>query len=137
MTGAAMRTRLRRQWLPLAAALGLLVCTLIPLAALPDHPLCPWRAISGLPCPGCGLTRGLVSAAHGRFGQAWGFHPLAPALYAGLWFVLGLPLLHRRPRLWAALTRCRRPAAALVPAIVLLLWVWNLLRIILRPGAGG
>ena len=30
---------------------------------------CAFRRVTGLPCPGCGLTRSWVLTAHGRFGQ--------------------------------------------------------------------
>lgn len=41
-------------------------------------PLCPLQAWSGLTCPGCGLTRGLVSLLHGEVTSAVAFHPLSP-----------------------------------------------------------
>ncbi|MGN6695130.1 MAG: DUF2752 domain-containing protein [Aquihabitans sp.] len=33
-------------------------------------PPCPFRAATGVPCPGCGMTRLADAVAHGRFGQA-------------------------------------------------------------------
>ena len=45
-------------------------------------PPCPFWAL-GFPCPGCGLTRALLMAAHGRFADAWAMNPLWP-----LWFFL-------------------------------------------------
>jgi hypothetical protein len=52
----------------------------VPLVnkALPGT--CTFRRISGMPCPGCGLTRSFISMAHGRFADAWNFNP------AGLFF---------------------------------------------------
>ena len=38
-------------------------------------PLCFFRRTLGIDCPGCGLTRCFVSAAHGNLAQAWSFHP--------------------------------------------------------------
>ena len=32
--------------------------------------VCAFRRLSGLPCPGCGLTRSWVLTAHGRLGHA-------------------------------------------------------------------
>lgn len=37
--------------------------------------LCWLRALSGLPCPGCGLTRSVCHLARGDAGQALWFHP--------------------------------------------------------------
>ncbi len=47
---------------------------------LPD--LCPFRVMTGLPCPGCGMTRALACIAHGHFADSWGFHPLGWAVFA-------------------------------------------------------
>lgn len=47
--------------------------------------ICPFNNLTGLPCPGCGLTRGFVCLAHGRFVEALHWHPLSPFI-----FLLGL-----------------------------------------------
>lgn len=52
--------------------------------------LCPFRLVTGLRCPFCGLTRALACAIRGEWGRAWGFHPLWPAaaltlVLAGVW----------------------------------------------------
>lgn len=42
--------------------------------------ICPFRLATGLPCPGCGLTRSWVALAHGRVSDSFGanlFGPLA------------------------------------------------------------
>jgi len=38
-------------------------------------PVCLFRALSGLPCPGCGLTRALSSLLDGRAAAAFAYHP--------------------------------------------------------------
>ncbi len=35
---------------------------------------CLWRVITGLPCPGCGMTHALLALAHGDLRAAWGFN---------------------------------------------------------------
>jgi len=49
---------------------------------LPD--LCWWRRLLQIECPGCGLTRSLVCAVHGRWKLAVGFHPGGIVVLAGL-----------------------------------------------------
>jgi hypothetical protein len=47
-------------------------------------PICPFRALTGLQCPGCGSTRGLYRLLHGDVVAAFELNPL---------FVLSLPFL--------------------------------------------
>lgn len=39
-------------------------------------PVCPFRALTGFTCPGCGSTRGMHQLLHGNFGAAFEFNPL-------------------------------------------------------------
>src|SRR6266487_2273568 len=39
-------------------------------------PVCPFRALTGFTCPGCGSTRGLHSLLHGHLVTAFTFNPL-------------------------------------------------------------
>ena len=60
-------------------------------AALPSDgagvPLCLFKALTGLPCPGCGLTRAFSSLLHGQFAKAYAFHPFV-FLFVPLAFLL-------------------------------------------------
>lgn len=57
-----------------AAALG--AAFLISPDHVEDGPIiCPFRRMTGLPCPGCGLTRSWVYLAHGRWSDSWAAHP--------------------------------------------------------------
>jgi hypothetical protein len=38
--------------------------------------ICPFRAVTGLPCLFCGLTRAFAYATHGEFAAAWDSNPL-------------------------------------------------------------
>ena len=40
------------------------------------YPPCPFYALTGLYCPGCGTTRALHQLLHGHLGEAFGFNPL-------------------------------------------------------------
>ena len=55
--------------------------------------ICLTRRVLGLPCPGCGLTRGVAHLLQGNLARAMELHPLAPlaALDAiGGWALWGL-----------------------------------------------
>ncbi len=41
---------------------------------------CMIKAVTGLPCPGCGLTRAYVALFHGHFRDAFFYHPLFPVV---------------------------------------------------------
>ena len=50
--------------------------------------ICPLLLSTGIPCPGCGITRAFGHATHGRFREAFEFHSLWPLLlayFAFLW----------------------------------------------------
>ncbi len=55
--------------------------------------VCWTRAMTGLPCPGCGMTRALSSAARGMLEQSWHHHPFGMPLLALFVFTAGLSLL--------------------------------------------
>lgn len=40
--------------------------------------LCLFRNITGIACPGCGMTRSLIATGHLHFQDALTFHPLGP-----------------------------------------------------------
>ena len=50
--------------------------------------VCPFRALTGLPCPGCGMTRAWISLLHGDLSAAFRFHPLFWAVPVLLVFLL-------------------------------------------------
>lgn len=63
-----------------AAALG---CTVLYLFNPSDeglYPLCPFWAMTGLYCPGCGTLRASHRLLHGRVGDAFSLNPLTMLL---------------------------------------------------------
>jgi hypothetical protein len=102
------------------AVTGSLVLTALGLALpLLDHPPtpgCPLRALTGVPCPLCGMTTGVEETLHGHPVQGAAANPLAPLLVAAALYALA-----------------RRPAALRIPAwsggvLVLAAWLFELHR---------
>ena len=99
---------------------------------------CPLRNLTGVPCPGCGLTRAVVALARGEWGESLAAHAFAPVLVISLAAVAFAALLPRRQReafvgLAGRLER-RTRASALLLAALLLYW---LARLLFLPGAFG
>ncbi|MFT3900695.1 MAG: DUF2752 domain-containing protein [Gordonia sp. (in: high G+C Gram-positive bacteria)] len=56
-----------------------------PTASVTDGPgTCIFRHVTGLPCPGCGLTRSFVMLAHGDVSAAFGFNLFGPVFFAAV-----------------------------------------------------
>jgi len=64
--------------------------------------MCLTRAIARIDCPGCGITRSFVAAAHGDLASAFALHRLGPALF--LLVLVQIPL-----RAYALARRIDRP----------------------------
>lgn len=61
---------------------------------------CPIRAITGIPCPGCGITRALLAAMRLQWRSAFSLHPLFPLALPFLFCAVhaNAPLLRGRAR---------------------------------------
>ncbi|GGU20495.1 DUF2752 domain-containing protein [Nocardioides albus] len=60
---------------------GVVIAALLPAGGIEDGPvICPFRALTGLPCPGCGLTRSWVYLMHGDVGSALASNWFGPVL---------------------------------------------------------
>lgn len=71
----------RRAW-GVAAAGMLAAAVLLP----PDGagvPMCVYRAVFGVHCPSCGMTRSVSCAVRGMWSESLAYHPLGVA-FAGL-----------------------------------------------------
>lgn len=87
---------------------ALAVAALLSPATVAAGPeLCPFRRMTGLPCPGCGLTRSWVALAHGDLGSAVAFNLFGPVFMAAavivtvaaVWVVIrGRPVVDRLSR---------------------------------------
>jgi hypothetical protein len=71
----------------LAGAGGVAAFAILHVWAPSDGPsftICPLRLFTGIPCPGCGMTRAFAHLAKGEWSAALHDHPLAPLLAAEL-----------------------------------------------------
>lgn len=106
-----------------AAAAGLALVALVDPSRPGHYPTCPFLALTGLSCPGCGSLRALHALAHGRVAEAVGLNALL--------VLVALPLLALAWVGWARRAAARRPRARLAhPA-----WVWALLALTVAFGA--
>lgn len=63
------------------------------------YPLCPLYTITGLACPGCGLTRGFHALFHGDVITAIDFNALIPVwAVIFVWVLISLTMLAIRGR---------------------------------------
>ncbi|MHB8836985.1 MAG: DUF2752 domain-containing protein [Candidatus Methylomirabilia bacterium] len=59
----------------LAPAAVLVAAMLLPAGWESPVPLCLVKGLTGLDCPGCGMTRAFLLICHGRFADAAAMHP--------------------------------------------------------------
>ena len=91
-------------------------------ASIPGPP-CPWRSLTGVPCPGCGFTRLADALAHGQLGHALDVDPAGVA-FLGLLAVLAVVHLavvvarRRPPPPWMA----HRAVPVALAALALVHW---------------
>jgi hypothetical protein len=78
---AGLRSRLELGLLAFAGAALLGSCLLSPEQSGSGPVLCPFRLATGLPCPGCGLTRSFVAMGHGDVREAFRQHAFGPIFY--------------------------------------------------------
>jgi hypothetical protein len=94
----------------------------------PDEPsfiLCPFRAVTGHLCPGCGMTRAFCALGHGELRRAMHFNALSPLLYLSfivVWLGAAATVL-KLPRVHKMVMRLRpNPAFSMVLLAVVLMW---------------
>jgi hypothetical protein len=95
----------------LAAAI---VRPLVPMEVVPP---CPLRTVTGIPCPMCGMTRGVTSLVHGDFAHAL---LMNPASYLAVALAIVLLVQWRLKRVvvpvWVIVT------------LLAVMWTWQLFK---------
>ena len=60
--------------------------------------VCPIRAATGIPCPGCGLTTSAVHFLRGHLGESLATHAFAPVFLLALMVMAAALILPSNPR---------------------------------------
>lgn len=117
------RTSVTAAWLVLALA-----------AFHPPHglavPLCLFRATTGAPCWGCGLSRSVSCSLRGMLAEAWAYHPFGPivaTLFAGI-AITSVLSVRRRSRVAMLLDRNPRVTVSSYSGFVALFVTFGTLR---------
>ena len=113
----------------LAAATVLAVSFAWSPEALPKVSLCWFNHLTGLPCPGCGLTRGFCALSHGRLAEAWALNPFSLFFYLIAIALLLWPVV---ARLMPGLERrlYSRRAMFFAPLVLGGMWLFGILRLL-------
>jgi hypothetical protein len=100
------------------------------LTSLPT--LCPFRLLTGVPCPACGISRSVGALSAGDFSTSTSMHPL------GILVALTISLFLIRPD-WVIKLSDKFSSyfnqlnfvkkATLISITLITLWLWNLLRL--------
>ncbi len=122
-----MTTLRPRAWAPPALVLGVVVAATAYVAAVdpgqPGHyPTCPFLAVTGYYCPGCGSLRMVHALTHGHVAEAFGRNPLAFAVLPFITYLWGqwtLSAVRGRP----VRSKIIHPAVIIVFAVVSLVYL--------------
>ena len=105
------------------AAILVAAAIVLPRAVLRETPVvCPFRRVTGLPCPSCGLTRSWKAAADLRVADSVAYHPLGAATLLG-----AVAIALDRPDGASRLAE-RRDVRAAAGAVWMAAWLWRLMR---------
>lgn len=108
-----IRQDIKNLW-PVAAV----VAVYTVLVNLIFHAFCPMLIVTGLPCPGCGMTRSLFFLATGRVGQSLWIHPMGvPITVLIFYFLWNRYVLGRNAKGMKVLV-----IAAIVLLVILYIW---------------
>ena len=113
-----------RQHLPWLAIVPAAVVGLMTMTSPSDDgpTICPMALLTGVACPGCGMSRALAWLLRGDLERSMGYHPLAPLVLAVGLFAL-VWALGRRVRGWRAPRKSLLNGGLMVLA-ALLMTVW-------------
>jgi Protein of unknown function (DUF2752) len=93
--------------------------------------VCVFNEVTGLPCPGCGMTRAVSALCRGEWQKSQALHPFAPGIaLAVVVLILAtvLPMTTRRRLTDAVAFIEQRTGITLLFIITMMLWgIWRML----------
>ena len=124
---AAALTRARQLWklllLGVCLAGGLVLLAACDPATSAIFPPCPFRALTGLRCPGCGTLRGLHQLLHGNLIAALRLNPLMVLSLPFLAYAFLEEIVYRASGYRLRRARIGAGAIWLLLALILAFWV--------------
>lgn len=84
-------------------------------------PPCPYLTLTGLACPGCGLTRATHFLLHGDVARAFAYNPWAFVTAPALLLFVALPSMTDATRT----LRVRTGLSWMMLVVTLAFWVWR------------
>jgi hypothetical protein len=111
------RTKFDLREVRIAGAAMLGIAAVRPLVPFEFVPPCPLKTVTGIPCPMCGMTRGVTALVHGDFARALLMNP-ASYLFVALAILL---LLQWR-------TKKIVVPVWLIVTVMALMWTWQLFK---------
>lgn len=88
--------------------------------------LCPFRALTHYPCPGCGMTRAFCALAHLEIWRAVKFNALSPFLFLAAigWWARAAANVFRVERVRLFFASLPRPSPVAVRLMLSLVMIW-------------
>ena len=107
---------------------GVAFCHLAMVGAGLRGWVCPIREVTGLPCPGCGLSTAIVHLFRGEWRECFRSHAFAPIFLVGLGVMVVVTLLpaHQRHRVVDRIARWEESTGGTVLVVGGLLIYWAL-----------
>jgi len=132
MTEGKLSARPRLRAIPfLAFTAGALLLSLLATSTRGWGAPCLFHAITGLPCPSCGMTRAFLALGHGHWRDALALNLASPGVYLAAWTLLALSLLQILSGKECLLPAWQRVKGSIFPLVLVLMalaWGTNLWR---------
>jgi hypothetical protein len=118
------------RWIAISGLLLFLAFTFWVTPGKMSFVSCPFKTLTGLNCPACGLTHSFCAIAQMQWRQAFLYHFFGPILFAGaggLSLVWLGELFQRRKFAPAIRAPWRRRSLAILLSTWLLYWLWRII----------